>query len=679
METFKYIPRITIVPGEFEEERIEEAVRCCKEYGYDEIMFFINAESLFKGFLSVEEVKPYVETIKKAKASLDEIGVKTSLNPWTTLGHSSRGKLGVAKDRFSKMVGDKGFASPLTPCPLDEDWQDYLTEYFSYLVTEVKPHVLWFEDDFRLQNHDLAADGNDWGGGCFCDRHMELYSEFLGRDVTREEFVKGMSSGKNDGEYRKAYYEVNRKIMRELAERFGSRLREVYPDLKIGLMSAGAKAHSLEGRDWYGMLYGLAGANAPINRIHLPMYRQACPQDYSWLFHDVSVQARAMIPDETVVLPELESAQFSPYTKSRNMTCFQIESALALCPKGITLDQDCFAGSGIVADYGYGEPLAALKPYLSGFVSCNIPFSAMTGVIIPTSEDMFIYAPKADRIGGISIYQNYWAKHLSAIGVAFKYEKPRRFEGEIVAIAGEYLNSLTDEEVVWLFENNFLLIEGSTVEILFERGLNWLINAVSYRKMDWKNGEFSFEQAAAGKKYVGMRGARTSAIVTCPGYLKIRYSKNPTVYTNMKGYEEEYVAPALVKSGNCFILPYDITEKPYVSDIAARHHGLLTNMRQEALKEALESVAENYATPVVYNVLPYVATYYYKTNEYDYYLFSNFSDDSYAYVETFGIPDCENAEALDRASGVWQPVEILGGVVNRPLKATTTMLIRLKK
>lgn len=677
MKKFRYIPRISIVPGAFEEERIKETVRCCKEYCYDEVMFFINAESLFKGFLTVEEVKPYVETIKRAKIALEKEGIKTSLNPWTTLGHGERGKVGISKDRFNKMVGDKGIEGKLSPCPLDEDWQNYLTEYFSYLVEEIQPNVLWFEDDFRLGNHGLEVYGNEWGGGCFCERHMKLYCEYMDKEMALDEFVNGIKNG--DEECRRAFYEVNRKQIRELAESFGKKLREVYPELKIGLMAGGAKAHSIEGRDWQGVLYGLAQNSEPIERLHLPMYRQLCPQDYGWLFNDVSMEVRALLPEDTVVLPELESAKFSPFTKSRNMTCFQVESSLALCPQGITLDQDCFAGSGIVDAFGYGEPLKALKPYLDSFVSCEIPFSSMKGVVIPVNEDVFLRAGKATKLSDMAMTENYWAQHLSAVGVAYSYVKGKKFENQIVGVAGNFLNALTDEEVAQLFEKNFVLLDGASVEVLFERGLNGLINAEKCQKLSWRNGEFSFEQSAAGKYYTGMNGARSSSIVTCPSFLKLRFSKTPKVYTNMKGYEEEYVAPALVNTGNAFILPYDVAEKPYVSEISMRHHGLLATMRQEALKEALREASEKFASPVVYNEYPYVSTYYYSTENYDYYFFVNFSDDSYSYIETFGVPDSEQAEALDRATGEWLPVEIFGGVINRTLLATASTLIRIKK
>jgi hypothetical protein len=444
-------------------------------------------------------------------------------------------------------------------------------------------------------------------------------------------------------------------------------------------MSGDAKQHGMEGRDWYGMLRGLAGNNSPVSRVHGPMFRPYAPQDYQWYFNDIAMQSRALLPEETIVLPEVENAMFSPQTKSRNMTRFQTECDMALCPMGVTYDMDCFAGSGIVDAFGYGKPLAEIKPYLNAFLNENIDFYSLDGISVPTSEDGFLRSDSKDSLGQVKNFENYWASHLPSWGIAYKYDKSKTFENKAVAISGGYLHGKTDEEIKDLFAKNFLILDGDSVKILFERGLNSLIKAKSYRQIPWEKGEFSFEQSAKGKKYLGMNGARASAIVTCPSFLKIRYTKTPTVYTNMKGYEEEYVAPALVNTGNAFILPYDVTETPYVSNVPARHHGLLATMRQEALKESLVDASDTYSSPVVFNDLPYVSTYYYNTEEYNYYLFVNFSDDSYSYVETFGIPDSEKAEVLDRGTGKWESVEIFGGVISRSLLATTTMLIRIKK
>lgn len=675
---FTYIPRVSLSVGHYEEERIQELVRCCEKYGYKELMFFINAENLFRGFLSLEELKPHVALIKRAKIELDKIGVKTSINPWTTLGHAARGNLGIAKNRFAKMVGDKGFCDELVPCPLDEEWQEYLCEYFAYIAEEIQPHILWLEDDFRLSNHGLTSVGNDSNVGCFCEKHLALYEKELGRTITREEMAKGIASGDKNGEYRRVFAKVANDVMVNVAQKLSARIHKTQPKVKLGLMSGNAKHHSLEGRNWHTLLCVLAGENEPINRIHLPMYRQISAQDYGWSFHDTSMQVRAMCPEETRVLPEVESAMFSPYTKSRNLTRFQVESALALCPKGITFDQDCFAGSGIVAAYGYGEELLTVKKYLDSAAREEIPFKALDGVVVPLSEDATLRSRPKANISGLTHNENYWASHLASVGVAWKYEKNSAYENKIVAASGEYFTGLTDEEIKGLFEKNFLLLDARSVEILFQRGLQTLIGAKSIRRLGWRKGECSFEEAATEKTYLGIRGARTSAIVTCPDFLAVVYEKQPTVYTEMMDYEEKFVSHALVKTDNAFIFPYFIDTVAGYSPVPEKHHGLLTTMRVEVLKEALSSLS-GYATPVIFHNLPYVATYYYRCGKYDYILLSNFSDDGYPCVQLKGLPAYKSVAKLSRNCGRWKKTTLENGVFTDGIAATTTVLLRLER
>ena len=680
MKKYEYMPRITIIPGKYEKERIDEAVRCCEKYGYDEIMFFINGENLFQGFMKKEDIKPLVETIKRAKAELDKIGVKTSINPWTSLGHGERGKLGLAKDHFKKMVGDKGFENPLNPCPLDEEFLDYLGDYFCYIVEETKPNMIWVEDEFRL-NHGLNRQGNEWGSGCFCPEHMKLYSAHIGREVTIDEMRVGMAKNLENGAFRKAFFDVNRKVMNDFAVGLGERVHKKYPDVKIGLMVGDAKSHSMEGRDWKGMLRGFAGKNKPAVRIHGPMIRQFLMQDYCWYFNDISMQARALVPEETVVLPEVENAMFSPYTKSVNATRFQLEVAQALCPSGMTLDIDCFAGNGIVDAYGLGQPLKDIKPYLTAFLNEPVEFKHMDGISVPATEDGFLRCLPADTIGQIKNGENYWAGHLASQGIAFKYDTSKKFENKIVAISGGYLRDKSVEEIEELFEKNYLILDGESVTVLFEKGLNRLIRAKSYKQCVWDKGEFSFEEAVEGKKYLGINGARTSSIVTCPDCLVIEYDEQPTVYTNLMGYEEEYIAPCMVSFDNCFIMPYMATQPAIYSPvIKEKHHGLLTTMREEVLKEALSSV-KGYDSPVLFNRLPYVTTYYYKTEQADYLLLVNFSDDSYGEIRLTGLPSYKKASVCQRKDGKWKKVCIKEGKINVKggLPATTTLLVRLEK
>ena len=676
-QTFQYMPRITIAPNHYEEERIEELVARCKEYNYDEVMFFINNENLFRGFLTTEEIKPNVEMIKRAKARLEKEGIATSLNPWTTLGHGTYGQ----KTHFSKMVGDKGGASPLTPCPLDEEWQKYITDYYAHLVREIRPKIIWVEDDLRLGNHDLRRFGNDWEGGCFCERHMQMYSKALGKQVTREEFVKGFTRNSDGGKYRKVYYEINRRIFREFAEKLGNACHAEDETVQVGLMSANASAHMIEGRDWHGMLYGLSGKTKPVSRVNLPMYRQLAAQDYGWVFNAYSMPTCALLPKDTEIFPELENAQFSPFSKSRNMTRLQVESSLAMCPSGITFDKDCFCGNGLVAAYGYGECLKEIKPYLNAFVNSKISYSSLDGIIVPIDEDALFRLPSTESINELNEVENYWGAHLSSIGIACAFRKNESLKNKIIGISGGYLRGLTDEGIKELFANNFLLLDGDSVKILFERGLNSLIRAKSYQALNWQDGECSFEQAAQDRRYLNMAGARVSALVVCPQYLQLEYDEQPTIYTEMHGFKEEYIGPALVAFDNCFILPYMVSEPAQYASVPEKFHGLLSTMRTEALQDALREVKFG-DTPVVFHNMPYVSTYYYRCEKYDYLLLVNFSDDSYGKSITInGLPTYKNAWVCSRKNGRWKKATISNGVLltSDGLQATASLFVKLEK
>lgn len=674
---FQYMPRITIAPNHYEEERVEELVLRCKEYDYDEVMFFINNENLFRGFLSTAEIKPNVEMIKRAKTRLAKEGIATSLNPWTTLGHGTYGQ----QSGFYKMVGDKGFASPLTPCPLDEEWKEYIADYYAYLVREIHPKIIWVEDDLRLGNHDLRRFGNDWEGGCFCERHMQIYSKALGKQVTREEFVKGFTQNSEKGKYRKVYYEINRRTFREIAEKIGNACHAEDETVQVGLMSAGASSHMIEGRDWHGMLYGLSGKTKPVSRISLPMYRQLAAQDYGWVFNAHSMSTRALLPEETEIFPELENAKFSPFCKSRNMTRFQIESSLAMCPSGITLDKDCFCGNGLVAAYGYGEPLKEIKPYLNAFVNSKIPYSSIDGVVVPIDEDTLFRLPPVGSINELNEVENYWGAHLPSVGIACAFRKNEPFKNKIIGVSGSYLRGLTDEEIKDLFANNFLILDGDSVKILFERSLNVLIRAKSHQILKWRDGECSFEQAAKGRRYLNMDGARVSATVVCPRYLQLEYSEAPTVYTEMYDCRENYIGPALVAFDNCFIFPYMISEPALYASVPGKFHGLLATMRTEALQEGLRN-AKVCDTPVVYHNMPYVSTYFYRGEKYDYLFLVNFSDDGYGKsIVINGLPAYKKAWVCSRKNGQWEKAVLSNGVLRTPdgLPATASLFVKLEK
>ncbi len=662
---FQYIPRISILPDVCEEERIKTLVTSCQKYGYEEVMFFLNSENVYKGFLTVDEIQREIALIKRAKDALAKAGIKTSLNPWTTLGHDWRGEEIPKALKIRRMVDGKGLDSKGIACPTCKNWQAYLLEYFTFLIKEIQPEKIWIEDDFRMRNHPPL-----YYGGCFCEEHLRLYGEYLGKEISREEMYKGLTSGQ--GNYRKAFYEVNRKIMKEVATELGGAIRKQFPNLQIAVMTTAPKDYSFEGRDMQGVLVGWCGSN-PIARINLPMYRQWLAQEYCWRFNDNSIHSRALMPENTVILSEVENAMFSPYNKSVHTTAFQVETSLALCPGGVTLDIDGQAGDGHIPAFGYGEKLSKIKKYLSSFLSLGVRFSDLKGIVIPASEDEFLRADSVEELHQLKMDENWWASYFGCASIAFEYDKSVTFKDKILAIADNYLERFTDAEVEQLFANNFILLEGKAVVSLFKRGLQHLICATSYEaSMRWSEGDYSFEEAVAGKKYLGIERCRASSLWSCPQYVQIQYEREKVeCYTKVYDNYEREVGLGLVKGKNFAVFPYLCTGKENLA---------LHSMRVEALKDLLSTVAK--PGSLVYTEKPYVSVYHYNREESSVLLLANFSDDGYGKLRIFGFDGIRKVKRLDR-KGELQEIKYKQGKgyieIVAPLPALSTLTLQIDK
>lgn len=100
---FKNCLRIQIVPDEYADERIEKLVSHCKKFGFANVMFLTTAEEFFLGHATLDEIKPWVEVLKKAAVQLRDNGITVSLHHWIGIGHLDRG-IGLKGGRIYKMA-----------------------------------------------------------------------------------------------------------------------------------------------------------------------------------------------------------------------------------------------------------------------------------------------------------------------------------------------------------------------------------------------------------------------------------------------------------------------------------------------------------------------------------------------------------------------------------------------
>ena len=563
MKTYQYSLRFAIDPFNWDDERESKLIRFCKEARIDNVVFFINPEELNQGHPTVKQVREHwLPTITRVSGKLTEIGVTTSLNPWTTLMHSDRGQKVNPALGFKTMVDYQGQQSESIACPADSKWIDYIaTIYGEY--AKLQPKELWLEDDFRHYNHTPIK------LACFCKRHMEIYSEMLKRQVTRAEFVQKMLQPGEPTPERIVYLSVARAEMKQVAHSIQKTVAKFSTTTRVGLLSSFPEWHAVEWRDWDGLFDELSGDHRRVSRPHLPAYNEISPLQYSRVFERYSRVTAELVGKNSDVYPELESYMYSPFVKSKLFTKLQLESTQMLGATGILLNLFDMMGNGIDESYGYAKLLAQSKKLMNLGVQHRLDVSQFDGVKVLISQDAAfnIQTVEGKKPEELLPKEDSWLALLGTLGIACKPEKwtaKSHFEGETLAVSGQFLNNLADQQIEELIKKNVVLLDGESVQILFERSqLRELIGAKELEIKRARTNYQSYEQIDE-MTINGIKNPRVTMLQHTGDYYKIVYddSKPVEVLSNAYSAKAEKLGPVMaIVNGQTVILPMNTDPK----------------------------------------------------------------------------------------------------------------------
>jgi len=647
-EKFLYSLRLTIQPGHHEEASMADLKAFCQEARIDDVMFFINGEELNQGHQTLAEIQPWLDLVSRGRAMLQPLGITTSINPWSTLLHCDRGRQLQPSQHFDLMVDTYGREATAVACPLCPEWRSYIASVYA-LYASAKPEFVWVEDDFRLHNHAPLQ----WGG-CFCDRHMAEYSRRAGKTLSREEFLAGLLQPGEPHPYRRIWLETSRDTMVENARIIGQAVRAVSAHTRVGLMSSVPSVHAAEGRDWHGILNGLAAGKTPVIRPHLPSYTEVSPQSYALGFAAVSRMTTAVIPPETEIYPELENFPHSRFAKSKTFTSFQIESALALGAEGITLNLYDMIGNGILPQEGYQTALAANKDFLDTVTRLNLKQARRSGVQVLVSRQHAWHMHLEGGSGMNRLYpsETFWAQLLSALGVAWTYCLDDQVSGQVVALTGQILRAIDPAGIRTLFQHNTILLDGEAAMTLLDLGLGDLaaIQAAGWRQAD--EGCLAYEQAAEGQIYCKISGARISAQSNVGDYLKIDYAaKVDTISAVFDAYGQETGPGLAIVHGRVLVLPYGRFSGSGI-------FGHLNPVRQEMIQAMLQRLAPASIRPACVMDEPFIQVHDFQTADGRFLMLVNSSHDAVEKLRLV-LPESlmnRRFERLDRASCRFVPI-----------------------
>lgn len=612
---YNYSLRVQFSPNLDYEERMENLLDFCNLAKIDDVMFFIAAEDLFPGQVTKEQADKYVEIILKAKKILAEKGITVSLNPWTTLGHYDGGRKLKEGQNFDLMVGHNGVQADVCVCPESESWRKYYAQMLNYYIEKIDPETLWLEDDFRLYNKQTKK--GFIGLACFCDKHMQLISNALGEKVSREDFVKRLST---DLKARKVYLDVMRKTMEDTLNYLS---KEVKGLNRFGLMTGGV---SFEHGRRFGEFFKILKSDRkkPRNRQALCCYRQISGQNYMSNVNRFSFLVRALTGDTAECVSEIENFPHGTQVKSVKFAKFQMLSSIPLLFMGATFSIFDFTGNGAIEYERLANTYAQIKPFMSKVQEFNLLPENAVGIKILVNQDV-TYTSKidGDYVGTDTHDTGYLFAMLEMLGISCAYTENTAIKGETVGVSGQVLRSLGVQKVKELFKNNFVILMGDGVEALFEMGLNHLISAKSYERLVERDDPHTMEQLSTDEKVCGITKLRATNHYASGDYINIVYDGETTVYTDMLNCFEQKVGDGLSRSEKALIIPFT----PWYD--APLPYSLFTKLREYTIKKALYENAVNYFTVAQTNVSPYV----FEKDGLTYVMCVNFSDDDYDFLD----------------------------------------------
>lgn len=556
MKPFEYILRFTIQPNHHEEDRFQRLLKFCEAAKIDDVMFFVDCEELNQGHVTKEHLEPWLKMLNGFKGRLAEKGISLSINPWTTLLHADRGRKLAPGQDFDLMCDRHGKKATAQACPISPSWREYIAEIYA-MYSSIKPRMIWVEDDFRFHNHSPL----EWGG-CFCEKHMALFSDIYGKKLERNEFVEGVLKPGKPHPFREIWLKTCCETMLENAKIIEKAVHGTSDETIIGLMSSFPETQCAELRDWQGLLEALSGDKTQaVIRPGLTMYREEPPQEYQWKFQEVTILSRVFAGTRYSFYPELDNGPFSVFSISNSLTRLKLLSSALVESSGITLSLFDMIGTGVMHEERYAKLLADCKPLLESIALIGLNQSEARGVRMLVDQDASrtLETRMGKEITELYPTLGFFKSLLSSFGVATAYTCDKWISGETVAVCGQMLRNLTDEEIIRLFKSNRVILDGESAEILLERGRGSLIYAESGLWEELESGTHTYEQVANGLCIDGVYEARFSSQANCGDYFNIKFACTDgvapiTVQKNPPG-ETVGMGQALVENRH-YIFPY---------------------------------------------------------------------------------------------------------------------------
>ena len=191
--------------------------------------------STLYGYPPLSVHREETEKIKISAEMFRKAGIGVSMQIANTLGHGEYMKesdcsgLVYNDSPVEHMVGANGETAGYSFCWRGKHFRDYIEKTVK-IYAEVKPDVIWIDDDIRADYH-LPADY-----GCFCSDCISEFNKIYGSNFDRETLVHEINYG--NIAWREHYINFCREGLADFVSFITRTVKEISPETKIGIQYA---------------------------------------------------------------------------------------------------------------------------------------------------------------------------------------------------------------------------------------------------------------------------------------------------------------------------------------------------------------------------------------------------------------------------------------------------------
>ena len=404
--------------------------------------------------------------VSELAEELRKIGIVPSLQT-ITVGHPENGSTPPDTNiHWQTVVGPGGERTVQQNCPRQKAFLQQVENAMEIYCKAVHPRVVWLDDDLRLTQRYPAVHS------CYCDTCLNIFNERYGYVFDRTSLLNRMASNEDGGRLRHQWIDFCREGLACVATAAARGVKHASPETRMGLQHVNFHTSMLEGYDWNQIFdaYKKETGLVPCSRPGNGFYNDHEPRGMIVKGLDIARQIRRLNPDIVEIAPEIEGYLHRASGKSAHGICVETMFYLAMGATQMSYAIICSAEEPMewyashyfkhlqkwhefAKEYVYfnwGTDPGGINPYLSPELNYCLPSPA---------ENPLAWG---NTSSGSQIYE------LAALGFPFC---PDSKHPVALMLDAPGISGMENEEVMQLMQNNNLIVDQETWNILESRKL----------------------------------------------------------------------------------------------------------------------------------------------------------------------------------------------------------------